>query len=260
MHRFYRHAVAILGLLPTIGLSMPQTFTRDQLALTVVRLEGGGKVGTGFFINAPNGLFLATAAHVASALGNSGNVTFCGDNQAPVTFPLSDVSGFASNEGWLISPVADVAIHRLKPTQTFADAHLRGRFLPLETFVADETYPSRDTPLEVIGFPLGLGVSNRFSPLSQQSKAASGAITLLRFDTKTPQDFFILEAPSVGGYSGAPCFDLSVYQLGAMTTSTGTGTRCHGLMHGTLSDETGGKLAAVTPSFYLVQLIATVSN
>jgi hypothetical protein len=35
----------------------------------------------------------------------------------------------------------------------------------------------------------------------------------------------------------------------------GDGTILYGLMHGTISDETGGKLAAVTPSFYLIELL-----
>lgn len=32
-------------------------------------------------------------------------------------------------------------------------------------------------------------------------------------------------------------------------------TRCYGIMHGTISDDTGGKLAAVTPAYYLSDLI-----
>jgi hypothetical protein len=38
-------------------------------------------------------------------------------------------------------------------------------------------------------------------------------------------------------------------------TTTGGGTICYGITHGTLSDATGGKLAAVTPSFYVHDLL-----
>jgi len=77
---------------------------------------------------------------------------------------------------------------------------------------------------------------------------------LIRFDTKTPSDFFTLENPSVGGYSGGPVFDLGYIIVGAMTTNTGP-TICHGIMHGTISDTTGGKIAAVTPCSYVKDII-----
>jgi hypothetical protein len=69
-------------------------------------------------------------------------------------------------------------------------------------------------------------------------------------DTNTPCEFFLLENPSVGGYSGGPIFDLGIMIVGSMTV-TKERTYCLGLMHGTISDKTGGKLAAVTPAYYL---------
>jgi hypothetical protein len=93
-----------------------------------------------------------------------------------------------------------------------------------------------------------------FSPLTYRSYASSSFITLNRADTQTPSEFFLLENPSVGGYSGCPVFDLGYMIVGAMTT-TKDKTRCYGIMHGTISDNTGGKLAAVTPAFYLAQLL-----
>jgi hypothetical protein len=79
-------------------------------------------------------------------------------------------------------------------------------------------------------------------------------ITLLRADTKTACDFYTLENPSVGGYSGGPIFDLGYIIVGAMTTNTGP-TVCHGIMHGTISDTTGGKIAAVTPCSYVKDIV-----
>lgn len=69
-----------------------------------------------------------------------------------------------------------------------------------------------------------------------------------------PCDFLCLESPSVGGYSGGPIFDLGYQIVGAMTT-TKDKTRLYGIMHGTISDNTGGKIAAVTPIIYLKDLI-----
>jgi hypothetical protein len=101
-----------------------------------------------------------------------------------------------------------------------------------------------------MGFPLGLESSTYFSPWSRQTHAASG---LLEEPGKNCV-FFVLEDPSVGGYSGAPCFDTGIIKLG-IATITSSDTKCYGMVRATLSDNTGGKLAVVVPSFYIVELL-----
>ncbi len=75
-----------------------------------------------------------------------------------------------------------------------------------------------------------------------------------RADTNTLSDFFCLENPACGGYSGGPVMDLSYFQRECVIM-TGEGTKCHGIVHGTMSDQTGGKIALVTPCFYLKDLL-----
>lgn len=41
---------------------------------------------------------------------------------------------------------------------------------------------------------------------------------------------------------------------GAFTIEAGS-LRCVGLVHGTVSDNTGGKMAAVVPSFFILQTL-----
>ena len=113
---------------------------------------------------------------------------------------------------------------------------------------------SRDDELTIIGFPKGLGISGKFSPLTFRSYASSSILTLNRFDTRTPSDFFCLENPSVGGYSGGPVFDLGYQIMGALTT-TKEKTIMHGIVHGTMTDDTGGKIALITPMYYLNDII-----
>lgn len=113
---------------------------------------------------------------------------------------------------------------------------------------------SRDDELTVIGFPHGLGVQGKFSPLTFRSYASSAFLTLPRADTKTPSDFFCLENPSVGGYSGGPVFDMGYEKMGC-ATATKEKTVLHGIVHGTMSDETGGKIALITPMLYIKDLI-----
>ncbi len=106
-----------------------------------------------------------------------------------------------------------------------------------------------------IGFPQGLGIDKYFCPFTFRSYASSGLVTLNRADTNTQSTFFCLENPSVGGYSGCPVFDLGYETNGTMIV-TRDQTWCHGFMHGTISDNTGGKIAMVTPAFYLKDLIS----
>jgi len=76
-------------------------------------------------------------------------------------------------------------------------------------------------------------------------------ITQLRADTKTKCNFYYLSVPSIQGYSGS-----GVYFSVKKTTIYygGNKTFLIGIVHGTQSDDTVGKLAAITPSYYISEL------
>lgn len=63
-----------------------------------------------------------------------------------------------------------------------------------------------------------------------------------------------MENPSVGGYSGGPVLDLGYMVLPNMETKKEK-TVLHGVIHGTISDDTGGKIAMITPIYYLKNII-----
>ena len=69
---------------------------------------------------------------------------------------------------------------------------------------------------------------------------SSGLLRLPRFDNRKIGAFFLLDKPSIGGFSRGPVFEF----LGALSSGGGLtiGGRfaCVGLVHGTISDETGG--------------------
>ena len=209
--------------------------------------------GTGFFVTSGKRIYLVTASHVARSMTLTAEVTMSQEKDTPFTVPLGTLAG-RQDANWFTHPEADVALLELTPTQDFIEKHLQKRFIDFSFFTVELNAPSRDIPLTVMGFPLAFGVEKFFSPLTQQTHGASGLLTLARADTSQKATFFLLESPSVGGYSGAPCFDISIYKLGA-ATATGSGTLCYGLMHGTISDATGGKLAAVTPAFFIVDTV-----
>jgi len=230
--------------------------TRDQTFQVVFNLRtpvGGGQaeVGTGMFV-IKNGSepFMLTASHVAHGCNTSTQVIISDSSGTCQSFGLSQ---FNSQLSWKHHLVADISVLPVTPDPTIAP-HLQGRFFPVDQLNITAGPPSRDTYLTAVGFPNGLGASGKFSPFTFRSHASSSLISLLRFDTGTPCDFFALEDPSVGGYSGGPIFDLGYVIVGAMTTNTGP-TVCHGIMHGTISDSTGGKIAAVTPCSYVTGII-----
>lgn len=208
--------------------------------------------GTGFFLAVNTDMYLVTASHVAQHLTTSSYAILRGTNDEPVRLNLTDIIGAAELD-WKISAEADVAVHKLRPSNGIL-TYLKKRFLPSYLLVDSLYAPTRDTPLTIVGFPLGLGIDGYFSPLTLQTRSSSGLIRLPRFDNSVLSTFFICEDPSIGGYSGAPCFDTSIYKLGGMTT-TGDGTKLYGLIHGTISDRTGGKLTAVTPIRYVLDLV-----
>lgn len=208
-------------------------------------------VGTGVFV-VRNGdePFLVTATHVARVSTNATQLILSDQTGSATGFQLSDFNGVLA---WQHHPIADISVLRVMPDAALAP-HLEGRFLGYDHFHLDRTPVSRDFELTSVGFPNGLGAQGMFSPLTYRSYASSAFITMNRADTNTPCDFFMLENPSMGGYSGCPVFDLGYMVVGSMT-NTKERTRCYGIMHGTVSDITGGKLAAVTPSHYLRDLL-----
>lgn len=236
---------------------MKINLTRDSAFQVVLHIRtptgnnGLTEVGTGLFIvKEEKFLYILTATHVAKGCGRNTEVVISDANGNCVAIPLVTLN---AGLGWVHHPIADISVLPLHIDSSLVTT-LSGRFFPVEQLDMSGSTPSRDAYLTSVGFPNGLGASGKFSPFTFRSHASSSLITLLRADTKTPANFFTLENPSVGGYSGGPVFDFGYVIVGSMTTHTGPSI-CHGIMHGTISDSTGGKIAAVTPCYYVKAII-----
>ncbi len=229
----------------------PIIIPRDNAFRIVCCILSGNNVGTGFFIEKNNYPYLITATHVAKTTNDQtmiivGNAN-CNSNHQYL-YALSN------GNTWKHHAVADISILKMNPQLTIVQQFVAGRCLPWHIFNIEFKAPSRDTELTIFGFPNGLGIHGHFSPLTFRSFASSAILTLPRADTSSMSDFFCMENPACGGYSGGPVMDLSYFQRECVTM-TGGGTKCHGIIHGTISDQTGGKIALVTPCFYLRDLI-----
>lgn len=247
LHRSQIRTIPHEGIQKEIWLKNPTNGSLEPFFETVA--------GTGFLVSDEGNMYLITAWHVAHNLNKTAKISLRGEGDTPMTFDLTELTPLQEdNIPWISHKQADVALIKIIPSTHNIEKYLQNRFIPLKIMISSEVAPSRETQLTVIGFPKSLGVEERFSPLTLTTNASSGLLRLPLFDTGTKATFFVLQAPGIGGYSGAPVFDISQYKMGPLTT-TGSGTVCYGLIHGTISDETGGKLAVVVPASKIVELI-----
>ncbi len=229
--------------------------TRDQSFRVVCNfrtpITGGETVGTGIFMTTnDNRIWLITATHVAKVTTKQTYIVVCDDFSNCISIPLVELN---PNLTWMHHTIADLSVLPIIVSGKNI-TYLKNRCMPYNHFNLSVSSVSRDCELTSVGFPNGLGSVGKFCPLTFRSYASSALLTLERADTRTPSDFFCLENPSVGGYSGCPVFDLGYMVVGSMTT-TKEKTICYGIMHGTMSDNTGGKIALVTPTYYLKDII-----
>ena len=203
--------------------------------------------GTGFFVKNNNKLFLVTAEHVAKDLKFNSSLITSDNNGNAIQYPLN------SKLKWEFCTVADAAV------SIVSDSTLISIFQPnaidFNLLPDHMTYPVAELPLVVIGFPLQYGSKGKFSPLRRETNAASALIDLPRADTKQISTFFILQDPSIGGYSGAPVFVIETHSFGNALLKGFNANMCIGLMHGTAFDDTGGKLGLVVPMKYVCDLL-----
>lgn len=226
-------------------------FQRDELGNVIcnIRIPQGTQeeIGTAIFIAKNEEAYLLTAAHVVKNMNDQAYVILSDQNGIPTKVLLSELLGGAS---FINHSTADLAKAKITITATNTP-YLKGRCFPYEQIDITNNPISKDIELTTIGFPLGLGSQGAmFTPLTYRTYVASPVITFPRFDNQISSDFIILELPSIGGYSGGPTFDLGYVISGGMT-STKEHTVLHGIVHGTITDQTGGKLAAITPCKYL---------
>ncbi len=212
------------------------------------------RTGTGFFVVRGEAYYLVTAQHVANETSSTSQITIKSENDKPYCFSLGELWNQTGPLTWVFHQEADIAVLPLKPSAALIKK-LEGHFLPFRDLNGEEKAPLRERPLTVIGFPLGLGIRDRFSPISQETKPSSGLLRLARFDNRKMATFYILDKPSVGGFSGAPVFMLPSSYFFEDRMVVSKGVSCVGVVHGTLFDNTGGKFAAVVPSSFVIETI-----
>ncbi len=211
------------------------------------------KYGTAFFVFNDTYGFLVTAKHVAKNMTENASITIRSTNDTPVTILLKELWNQANKFSWTFNDSMDVAVVKINPSvETIRKAGLK--FIHTNLIVDSLIAPIRERPVTVLGFPLQLGIHGKFSPISKVSFPSSGLMELGPI-FKRDGIYYILDDPSVSGFSGAPVLELP----GAFSFGSGqiivNAKRCVGLMSGTIKDNTGGKFALVIPSKYIIDTI-----
>ena len=203
--------------------------------------------GTGFFIVHNKVWYLITAQHVAEKLKINPTVTFSDNSNLPFKINLIQLQG-SDSLAWIFHPNADVAVLPLFPSSILTNHFKNLLVIPSTLFGDSVLSPKRYSEILAYGFPLRLGIEKHFSPISLSSHVGSGFIDIRRPDNGILSTFFLLDAPSIPGISGGPVFSVpSIFNNGKF--------RLEGLVHGVITDQTGGKLAAIVPSKFIMETI-----
>lgn len=207
--------------------------------------------GTGFFLLKDDyHLFLITANHVTKDFTNDTIVQIAGKNKQVISVKLTDLK---TSHNIVDHPSADISA--IEVNIPFYNT-LKSDTVLYPTSIIDKNKIrnlSRDEELTSVGFPKGLGTNNLFEPLTFRSYPASNIILNVTLSSGYKSDIFVMENASCGGYSGCPVIDLG-YKVNGLMTQT-SNTYIYGVMHGTISDDTGGKMAIVTPAYYVFDII-----
>ena len=235
---------------------------RDEAYKSVVKfttsfVENGElkqSIGTGFFLAKDDyNLFLVTANHVAKAFLDDTVVWFAGQNKQIMQIQLKTLK---TSRNIIHHPCADISIIEVD-IPTYNSLNSDAVIYPIAIIDKNKISSiSRDEELTSIGFPNGLGTNNLFEPLTFRSYPASNIIPNITINNKNQSyqsDIFVMENASCGGYSGCPVIDLGHKVNGLVTQNSST--YIYGIMHGTISDDTGGKMAIVTPAYYIFDII-----
>ncbi len=237
-------------LFPLIGES--QSLDSEELYSKIVLLKDikGNTVntGTGFLVSTDNQYYLVTAKHVADSLTiESAEILFRDSNRTAITFKLNE---FLKKPLFIrFNDNSDFFILELESFNSKSLEILKKSSLDMNILAGDRESINRKFDVLVMGYPL-FDIHN-FSPITFKSYFSSSLINVKLENMPKPFLCYLLENPSMSGFSGGPVF-VGVKDRASVPL---TKTLIVGIVTGTTYDKTGGKFAIITPSFHLIDLI-----
>lgn len=229
--------------------------------------------GTGFSIFAPPFAYVITVKHLAETLTDSSLIKFSGA-RLDTLFKLRDVFYRIGNKRWYFSDSSDIAVGIRKlnfsiENDTISEINDRDTTNNLfssininshtHTFInqldLDLTAPFRDMDLLSIGYPSGIG--NYKKPQTTISKFFRSTSEMLDVETNNP--YFLIDDPSIDGFSGSPVFSCPfVFEFDGKARTLGNKIKLEslvGMVNGTYNDTNGGKFTSVIPSKLIMDVL-----
>jgi len=191
--------------------------------------------------------YLLTAAHIAKDMKSNSLAVFIKEDGKPYKKNLVGISK-NGKLSWQYHPSADIAILQIIAPNEFLKSFYQKWAFPQDQIITNHELFSMDAELTFFGFPIWDLSGQYCSPIVFEAKRSSKLITTLRADDKTKaNDFFFISNPGIGGASGSGVY----YSVQKASYFGGDKTFMIGIIHGTQTDQSGGKLGIVTPTSYL---------
>jgi len=212
--------------------------------------------GTGILFENDSKFYIVTAAHVAKLMGNNSYFVCVDSVYKPHTFSLRKNS-ISNIINWNFHKNADMAVMEIKPKNRdkYLKLHLDKWSLNFSMVDTNLTLYKRLNKVICFGFPLIDLNKTNYAPESIITYFVTNGSKLLKWgdNKKKISYFYLLQLPSIDGFSGGPVFEGGA--IGVSNVTNNLRIKCIGIIHGTFYDKTGGKICYVTPCYYLKDLI-----
>lgn len=213
--------------------------------------------GTGFIIKYNDRDYLVTAKHVAEFLSKEAEVVLNIDQEHSSSIRFDDLqkSKIISGAKWFYHPKADIAIHPL----AYPGTTIYQLSIPIESPPKADNKISLLSTVYVLGFPLGLGVQEKISPMAKKVQIASDLLSIP--DINPDLKYILLDQALSQGYSGSPIFLIKDIMSDAIKSGdkpvlkVGETVSLIGILSAGLSDISGGKISLIVPTLYLHEIL-----
>jgi hypothetical protein len=221
----------------------------NKVVLLKEQLQDKEIHGTGFILKSDNNsFFLVTARHVADNLHTDITEIFFRDSlEKAVGYKLKQFIPKIPMSRY--NDESDFFILRLDPFDVISKKLLQRSSFDIKLIANDRTSIDRKYEVVVFGYPIF--DFEHFNPITFKSNFSSGLINIKIEGLKKPCYCYLLENPSMEGFSGGPVF----FGVQDRMTYPANATLIIGLVTATTYDKTGGKFAVITPTFHLLDLV-----
>jgi hypothetical protein len=208
-------------------------------------------VGSATILKHDKRYFLLSAQHVTKELKDDSKMIIRENGDKPKIINLKSI--IKNNDlTWINHPVADLSLIELIAKDDSLKNYFEDWGFPIKQISFTKDLPSRDAQISFLGYPIIDLKIEHFSPLTFESKLSSGLLTQNRYDDNSKKcNFVFLNSPSMQGCSGSGVY----FSVKKSMFLGGDKTILIGVVHGTKGDNSGGKLAAITPSYYILDLL-----